>query len=129
MLLFYISRLTGFDFPAVNFVACYSPLLAEWTGAYNSNGKKIIRFRGGYFHESDKDDPKKFQVPCGKCIGCRLDYAKRWSDRMYLEFDHTKKAVFITLTYRDEDLPDPVGFDHRDRRAGRGDDRRRVVLR
>lgn len=93
-------------------MACYSPILAEWTGAYNSNGKKIIRFKGGYFHESDKDDPNKFQVPCGKCIGCRLDYAKKWSDRMYLEFDHTKKAVFVTLTYRDEDLPYPIVDDN-----------------
>ena len=24
-------------------------------------------------------------VPCGKCIGCRLDYSRHWADRCMLE--------------------------------------------
>lgn len=44
-------------------------------------------------------------VPCGKCINCRLDYSRQWANRMMLEFDHTKKAVFLTLTLNDDNLP------------------------
>lgn len=47
----------------------------------------------------------RFQVPCGKCPGCRLDYTRQWANRMILELEESKKALFITLTYRNEDLP------------------------
>lgn len=55
--------------------------------------------------EQLRDSVAFIHVPCGKCEGCRLDYTKLWSTRMVYEFEETKKAVFITLTYRDEDLP------------------------
>lgn len=46
-----------------------------------------------------------FLVPCGKCPGCRMDYAKTWSDRMIVELNDNPKAIFVTLTYRNQDLP------------------------
>lgn len=46
-----------------------------------------------------------FLVPCGKCPGCRLDYAKTWSDRMIVELKDNPKAIFVTLTYRNDNLP------------------------
>lgn len=89
-------------------MACYNPMCGEWNGEYTNDGKKKIVIKSKFYHEFDAQDINKFQIPCGKCLGCRLDYAKRWSDRMILEYDHTKKAVFITLTYNDDNLPDPV---------------------
>lgn len=44
-------------------------------------------------------------VPCRRCPGCRLDYSRDWANRMLLEFQHTKKAVFVTLTYNNEHVP------------------------
>lgn len=44
-------------------------------------------------------------VPCRKCVGCRLDYARDWANRMLLEYQTTKRAVFVTLTYNDLSLP------------------------
>ena len=44
-------------------------------------------------------------LPCRKCLGCKLDYARSWTDRMLLEYQDTKKAVFVTLTYNDDSLP------------------------
>lgn len=44
-------------------------------------------------------------VPCRKCVGCRLDYSRDWANRMLLEYQTTKKAVFVTLTYNDFYLP------------------------
>lgn len=46
-------------------------------------------------------------VPCGQCLGCRLDYARSWSARMMLEAKQYKKneCWFVTFTYNDEHLP------------------------
>lgn len=44
-------------------------------------------------------------IPCRKCVGCRLDYSRDWANRMLLEYQTTKKAVFVTLTYNDDHLP------------------------
>lgn len=44
-------------------------------------------------------------VPCGKCLGCRLDYARQWADRMLLELYDSKSAIFVTLTYDNDNLP------------------------
>ena len=47
------------------------------------------------------------QVPCGHCIGCLEDMQKEWSLRMVKELKSmpNRPAVFITLTYNDENLP------------------------
>ena len=45
------------------------------------------------------------QIPCGKCIGCRLDYAKQWANRIMLEAQYHDDAYFVTLTYDDEHVP------------------------
>jgi hypothetical protein len=47
----------------------------------------------------------KVAIPCRHCIGCHLDYARSWSNRMMLEFDQVKKGFFLTLTYNNEHLP------------------------
>lgn len=44
-------------------------------------------------------------VPCGKCIACRIARAREWSTRLIHELGSHKKAVFVTLTYNDENLP------------------------
>lgn len=48
--------------------------------------------------------PRNSIVPCGKCLGCKLHHSKEWADRMLIEFDHTKKAIFLTLTYNDSNV-------------------------
>lgn len=45
-----------------------------------------------------------FDVPCGHCINCRLDYAKKWSHRCLLEAKSWSENFFLTLTYDDEFL-------------------------
>ncbi|AXH77939.1 MAG: putative replication initiation protein [Microviridae sp.] len=45
-------------------------------------------------------------VPCGLCLGCRLDRSQAWGIRCHHEAQMHESAVFLTLTYRDEDLPD-----------------------
>lgn len=47
-------------------------------------------------------------VPCGKCVGCRLDRARVWAVRCMLERKLHDAACFVTLTYNDAHLP-PLG--------------------
>lgn len=45
------------------------------------------------------------EVPCGQCIGCRIDKSKDWANRMSLEASYYDKNCFITLTYDDDNVP------------------------
>lgn len=43
-------------------------------------------------------------VPCGKCIGCRMDRSKMWAIRCVHESKCWEKNAFVTLTYNEEAL-------------------------
>lgn len=45
------------------------------------------------------------EIPCGKCIGCRLEYSRQWANRCLLELQYHDSAYFVTLTYNDEYVP------------------------
>lgn len=47
------------------------------------------------------------QIPCGKCIGCRLDKSREWALRCMMELKTTENGVasFLTLTYSDDKIP------------------------
>ncbi len=45
------------------------------------------------------------QIPCGRCIGCRLAYSRQWADRCMLELGYHEQSWFVTLTYDDANLP------------------------
>lgn len=49
------------------------------------------------------------ELPCGKCIGCRLDRAKDWALRCHHESIGHLENAFITLTYDDHHLPEHKG--------------------
>lgn len=44
-------------------------------------------------------------LPCGQCIGCRLERSRQWAVRIVHEASLHKSNSFITLTYNDESLP------------------------
>lgn len=46
-----------------------------------------------------------FPVPCGRCIGCRIDKAKDWSVRIMCEASLYQNNYFLTLTYAPEHYP------------------------
>lgn len=45
------------------------------------------------------------EIPCGQCIGCRLDKSREWATRCALEMGLYEKNCFVTLTYDDDHLP------------------------
>ena len=74
---------------------------------------------------------KPVQVPCGQCIGCRLEYARQWTDRCEKELMHPylpliqdgkkvrqleyrQESCFLTLTYDNEHLPDDKGLNKKE---------------
>lgn len=44
-------------------------------------------------------------IPCGHCLGCKVDYQAQWTTRAMLEASLYKENYFVTLTYNDENLP------------------------
>lgn len=63
--------------------------------------KSAINYAAGNFNIRHE----MIQVPCGKCIGCRMDYSRSWADRMtYHAIGKDDVSWFITLTYNDEFL-------------------------
>ena len=46
-------------------------------------------------------------IPCGQCIGCRLQKKQDWATRIEMEArDYPKEQIwFVTLTYDDEHIP------------------------
>lgn len=53
-------------------------------------------------------------LPCGQCIGCRLERARQWAVRCVHEAQLHEHNQFVTLTYRDEALPHDGSLRYRD---------------
>lgn len=45
------------------------------------------------------------EVPCGQCIGCRLERSRQWAIRCVHEAQLHSENCFITLTYNNDHLP------------------------
>lgn len=99
-------------------MTCYHPLIRT----YSLNQKKIKAQDGHMYYKAQiyrshdaigglEEDLKKSigietqKIPCGKCIGCRLDYSREWANRGFLEAKCWKDNYFVTLTYDDMNLP------------------------
>lgn len=49
---------------------------------------------------------REFSVPCGRCLGCRIERRDTWRRRIVDEMHQSKcSASFVTLTYNEESLP------------------------
>lgn len=69
--------------------------------------KKLFDFKKG--HENNFFSRRNYgehaiELPCGKCLACRLDKAAEWSTRLLLESCSFKNNYFCTFTYDDEHL-------------------------
>ena len=45
------------------------------------------------------------ELPCGQCIGCRLERSRQWAMRCLHEASLYDRNAFVTLTYDDSNLP------------------------
>lgn len=75
---------------------CFSPLKAY--SSPGPDGRLRIRFK---LHRGCTP----LELPCGQCIGCRLQKAREWATRITHEASLHRVSIFLTLTYDDEHLP------------------------
>lgn len=74
---------------------CYHPLTAYKT----ADGSVIFQERKG-------DVVSTLSLPCGQCIGCRLERSRQWAMRCMHESSLHKANSFLTLTYSNDFLPE-----------------------
>ena len=60
----------GFNMP------CYKPLKGFYSSKVNESGKRSL-----VFNVDQALFPVEVSVPCGRCIGCRLDRSLQWALR------------------------------------------------
>lgn len=84
-------------------VSCFRPLRAH----RSEEGEVWI----GY---DATRDGRAFEVPCGRCIGCKLDRARAWSVRITHEAQLYDRNWFATFTYADDRLPESRSLEYRD---------------
>nr|QJB19541.1 MAG: replication initiator protein [Microvirus sp.] len=77
-------------------MTCFHPL-----SAYRTAGGDII-FNG---NKRGLNITEALQLPCGQCVGCRLERSRQWAMRCMHESQLHKENTFITLTYAPEHLP------------------------
>ena len=92
-------------------MACFNPLVAFRGKIRNAvSGKTPVVFSAR--DAADPDDPLK--LPCGQCIGCRLERSRQWAVRCVHEASLYERNCFITLTFAPEHLPKSGSLDKRD---------------
>ena len=79
---------------------CYSPLRGWRSSERSPTGKRRIVFNP---RDALRDLP--VSVPCGQCVGCRLERSRQWAVRCVHEASLHERNCFITLTYDDAHLP------------------------
>ncbi|WNK14382.1 MAG: replication initiator protein [Microvirus sp.] len=77
-------------------MSCVKPLTAYW----RSRNRDAITF------DRVKSATKvPFVLPCGRCIGCRMEKARQWGLRCLHEKKLWRNNWYVTLTYNDQNLP------------------------
>lgn len=84
-------------------MVCYHPIEA-WihTHSKTENGKDKLVF--SYHPKTCAQTTPDLQVPCGRCIGCRLAKAREWSVRCMHEASLYWENCWLTLTMNDDYL-------------------------
>lgn len=76
---------------------CYHPLYGYKSKYENpKTGKNFIGFA--------PNGTSPIPLPCGRCIGCRLERSRQWAIRCTHEMQMHEINTYITLTYTDEKL-------------------------
>lgn len=77
-------------------MTCFHPL-----SAYRTHGGEIV------FNQNKKglNIVEALKLPCGQCVGCRLERSRQWAMRCMHEAELHENNVFITLTYAPQHLP------------------------
>lgn len=89
---------------------CFDPIPAYYAESARPDGSKK---KSIYFNAVDVN----MAVPCGRCIGCRIEKKKEWTVRCMHEASLYEENCFINLTYDDKYLPEDNSLHHEDFQA------------
>lgn len=79
---------------------CFKPLEGWYSKEVNPTGKRSIVFNKKQALEPDAP----IDIPCGQCVGCRLERSRQWAIRCVHEAQLHEDNCFITLTFNDDSL-------------------------
>ncbi|WNK15025.1 MAG: replication initiator protein [Microvirus sp.] len=79
---------------------CYHPLTAWRSREKGKKGTLGVTFK---IREGFSDLP--VSLPCGQCVGCRLERSRQWAIRCVHESSLHSENCFLTLTYDSAHLP------------------------
>lgn len=88
---------------------CFHPIQGYRSLKPNKNGKRPIIFK-----ERDPNAGPPVTIPCGRCVGCRLERSRQWAVRCVHQASLHDDNCYLTLTYNDENLPDDNSLNKRD---------------
>lgn len=89
---------------------CYGPLTAWFAKDVNpETGRRSLVFDKRKSHSG-----VPIQIPCGQCIGCRLERARQWAVRCMQEKRMHPESAFVTLTYDQDNCPSDYSLKKRD---------------
>lgn len=95
-------------------MACYRPLDA----AQLVNGDIVFVPKGtsgkGKTSQKAQNVRRELKLPCGQCIGCRLERGRQWAVRCMHESQMHEFSCFVTLTYDDENVPSDFSLRYSD---------------
>lgn len=78
---------------------CYHPLTAH-------------RLEDGSISFSSRNG-NVLQLPCGRCVGCRLERSRQWAVRIMHEAKSHEANSFLTLTYDEDHVPHDFSLNYR----------------
>lgn len=79
---------------------CYKPITGFRSRKANPSGRRPV-----VFSKEDGFSDLPVDLPCGQCIGCRLERSRQWATRCMHEASLWDMNCSLTLTYSDEFLP------------------------
>lgn len=89
---------------------CYHPISAwQLLNRKTAKGKPSISFKNPFAKATA--NRVGIQVPCGQCIGCRLERSRQWAIRCVHESRCHDDNCFVTLTYKPECIPSGGSLD------------------
>lgn len=82
---------------------CYKPVLALVKRCPNG-GKAKVTFPKSLPSGDTSKYGQPTPLPCGQCVGCRLERSRQWAIRLMKELRLHERSSFLTLTYDDANL-------------------------
>ena len=94
---------------------CYFPLQA--TFSVREDGKKDVKFsnlNARLFEKGVKPlGDNNLSIPCGRCMGCRLEKSRQWATRCLHESKLHAENCFVTLTFDQDHVPKDGSLDRK----------------